>query len=578
MKLIGKRSILTVFLSLFSIVIVTAQSNQCATLLDDALVALEGNCNSLGRNQACYGYNQVSASFSTEVSEDFFIQPADTADVADLETIRTASFNVSNSTWGIALMKIQANLPNTLPGQAVTFVLMGDMEVESAVAPETVFNPSDGVEITITSPNGANIRSGAGLNFNVIGGVLPNETLVTDGISEDGEWYRVAVDERVAWINQVVFDTSIAGLSGLPILTDDLETPMQAFYLRTGIGQSDCVEAPDDLLLVQGPENIEVTITANGADIRIGSTVGLRTVIRDGEPFLEVIAFSGEINFMGQILRPGQHSFACLGDESDLGLDGTSNDLTVTCDASPPETLEEFGDDWCVLEDLPSSLLSYEIDILCPGETPIPVINESVPSDATASNLEGVDCSTMSLVSPLTPVNSGNHAFSWNPAQGDNIRYQLVFWDFAGNEVESFFTVDTSYNVNLGAETSTGGEFSWEVRAYQNNEYACVTFRSPQLTRTGELNPPIVEVVPSPVFSASRSVCGIKTVDYETTVTWANAPAPVTISWTDTTFASNSAGSAAESGSLVITTSYPLAMFQSITITSGGQTIDLGGC
>lgn len=573
-----QRSLWSVLLSLLTIVIVSAQTNECSVFLDEALSALEDNCDGTGRNEACYGYNQISASFISEVSEDFFTQPSDKSDIAEIASINTAPFNANNSTWGVALMNIQANLPNTLPGQSVTFILMGDMEVENAVDPENVFNPSEGVEITITSPAGANVRSGAGLNFNVIGGIQPDETLLTDGVSEDGAWYRVAFDERVAWINEVVFDTTASELADLPTLSDDLRTPMQAFYLRTGIGQTDCAEAPDDLLIVQGPENIEVNITANGADIRIGSTIGLRTVEIDGELFLELIVFAGEVEFMGQTLRAGQHSYACLGEEGDLGLDGEENDLIVTCDPTPPETVEDFGEDWCVLERLPGNLLNYDIEILCPGETPVVVTNTS-RGGATSSNVAGVDCSTMSLISPLGPVNSGNHTFSWTPAQGNNITYQLVFWDFAGNEVESFYTTDTSYNVNLGLDTSTGGQFSWEVRAYQNGAYACVTFRSPQLTRTGELNPVVTSPGAAPVFTASRGPCFSNGSTYETTVSWQNAPStPVTIDWTDDLGSPGSASSGATSGSANIQTSYYFYTFQTMTVTAGGQTIDLGAC
>lgn len=579
MRAFGQRSLWSILLTLLSVVIVSAQANQCSIFLDEALSALEDNCDGTGRNEACYGYNQISASFISDVSDDFFTQPSDKSAIAELASINTAPFNANNSTWGVALMNIQANLPNTLPGQSVTFILMGDMEVENAVDPENAFNPSDGVEIAITSPAGANIRSGAGLNFNVIGGVRPEETLLTDGISEDGAWYRVAYDDRVAWINEVVFDTTTEGLADLPTLTDDLQTPMQAFYLRTGIGQTDCTEAPDDLLIVQGPEDIEVNITANGADIRIGSTVGLRTIEIDGELFLEVIAISGEIEFMGQILRPGQRSLACLGESDSRGLDGEDNDLTVTCEPTPPETAENFGEDWCVLERLPTNLLNYDIEILCPGETPAVVTNTNRGGGATSSNVATVDCSTMSLISPLSPVNSGNHTFSWTPAQGDNITYQLVFWDFAGNEVESFYTSETLYNINLGLDTSTGGEFSWEVRAYQNGTYACVTFRSPQLTRTGELNPVVTSPGADPVFTASRGACFDNGSTYETTVSWANAPStPVTIDWEDDAGLPGSTSSGAISGSANIQTGYYFYTFTYIDVTAGGQTISLGGC
>ncbi|MGJ3241319.1 MAG: hypothetical protein ACFE0Q_21610 [Anaerolineae bacterium] len=562
----------TIGFSVLSVSLIAAQVNACAALLEDALLAVEDNCDEAGRNEACYGFNQVSASFASEVSDDFFTQPRDLTPINILETIRTAPLSVDTNTWGVALMNIQANLPNTLPGQNVTFILMGDVEVENAVEPENAFSPDDGVEIVITSPAGANIRSGAGLNFNVIGGARPDETLLTDGVSPDGEWFRVAYNDRVAWINRTVIDDSTPELADLPTLTDDLVTPMQAFYLRTGVGRPECEEVPDDILMVQGPENIEVNITVNGADIRIGSTVGLRVIMVDGEPFLEVIAFAGEINFMGQRLFPGQRSLACLGEEDSRGQDGEANDLVVTCDPSPPEPVEDFGENWCVLEQLPANLLNYSIDILCPGEVPI-VNNPTTSTGATSSNVPTVNCSGFGLISPLTPVNSGTHTFSWNPVSGDNISYQLVFWNFEGQEVESFFTNETSYTLNLGSDTSTGGQFSWEVRAYQNGEYACVTFRSPTLTRTGELNP-------AGEFSASVTRCGDFTgLKYEADVVWSNAPElPVRVLWADIVGITGGQNFNSANGSTNIETSYYFYNFQFIEVISGDESFFFGGC
>ncbi len=49
---------------------------------------------------------------------------------------------------------------------------------------------------------------------------------------------------------------------------------MQAFYFRTSISGTQCTEAPNSLV-VQGPQDVAVDITANGADIRLGSTIAL---------------------------------------------------------------------------------------------------------------------------------------------------------------------------------------------------------------------------------------------------------------------------------------------------------------
>lgn len=573
MRWFTRNSIWGLILSLLTVFVVTAQANNCSALLEEALFAIEDNCDATGRNEACYGYNQVSASFIDEVGGDFFTQPSDISDIAKLETIRTAGLNLESGIWGVALMNIQANIPNTLPGQNVTFMLMGDVEVENAVDPETAFQASDGIEITVTASSGANIRSGAGLNFNVVGGARPDDILLADGISEDGDWFRVAYNDRVAWVNRIVFDDTIEGVEDLPVLGDGLQTPMQAFYLRTGIGQLECEEVPDNLLMVQGPENIEIDITANGADISIGSTLGLRIILIDGEPFLQAIAFAGEIDFMGVRLFPGQHSLACLGEEDSRGQDGNANDLVVVCDASPAEPLDNFGADWCVMEQLPANLLNYAINILCPGETPV-VTGNNAGAAATTSNIEGVDCSSLSLLSPLFPVNSGTHTFSWSGVAGDNIQYQLVFYNFEGIEAESFWTANTSYSLNLGQDTSTGGTFSWEVRAYQGDSYACVSFRSQALTRTGELNPAST----GSGFTASHSTC-LASSTWDTIVFWDNAPqTPVTITWQDTFGVSGSASIGTMSGSKAISTSYFVYTFSFINVTSGGQTINLGAC
>jgi hypothetical protein len=239
---------------LLSVALVMAQTN-CPELVSQALEAVDANCNAAGRNEACYGYDQVEASFLVDVADDFFSQVAAISPVADIETIRTAPLNTETGVWGVAVMNIQADLPNTIPGQSVTFVLLGDVEVENAVAPDEAFVPSEGMEVTVNIPSGANVRSGPGTNFNVVGGLQNGQTVLADGLSEDGQWLRVAYRERPAWLSLSVVVEN-AALAELPTLTAELQTPMQAFYLRTGIGEPECEEAPDNGLLVQGPENI----------------------------------------------------------------------------------------------------------------------------------------------------------------------------------------------------------------------------------------------------------------------------------------------------------------------------------
>src|SRR5688572_7788993 len=135
MKAVLSKGIFALLSGLLSLAIVIAQAETCPELVSQALLAVDEACATTGRNEACYGYDQVEASFLTSVADDFFASPADISPIAEIETIRTAPLNTATGVWGVAIMNLQADLPNTIPGQSVTFVLLGDVEVENAVSP-----------------------------------------------------------------------------------------------------------------------------------------------------------------------------------------------------------------------------------------------------------------------------------------------------------------------------------------------------------------------------------------------------------------------------------------------------------
>jgi len=52
---------------------------------------------------------------------------------------------------------------------------------------------------------------------------------------------------------------------------------MQAFYIRSGVGEASCVDAPESGVLIQTPEGVQsVHFRINGVDVEIGSTVMLQ--------------------------------------------------------------------------------------------------------------------------------------------------------------------------------------------------------------------------------------------------------------------------------------------------------------
>lgn len=377
--------------SLTSIGLLLAQG-ACPTIVQQALLSMGENCDDLGRNSACYGYNLVSAEFTEAVEDGFFSQPSDVSSLGILETIRTSEMNETTEQWGVAVMSLQANIPNSIPGQSVKFVLLGDVEVESAVEPDSVFQSVDAISVTMASS--ANIRSGASLTFNVIGGIDAGDSLSVDGQSADGNWYRTVIGSRIGWVfaNLIEADDS---LQSLPVIDGTQRTLMQSFYLRTGFGAPSCEEAPEDTLMIQGPDGIEIDLTVNGADIRVGSTIALR-ILPPGD-LMEITVIDGKVIVPGAgpngedlIVYENHRTTACLTEPDDRGVDGNENDRVVGCDDtswSEPEFVPDspLGEAFCILEDVPENLLNYPVDLDCPSDDPIEPTSTNIPESSSNS-------------------------------------------------------------------------------------------------------------------------------------------------------------------------------------------------
>jgi hypothetical protein len=173
----------------------------CPEIVQTALDSADQFCAEMGRNQACYGHVALTAELQADAEDATFEKAGDIVSVALVESLRLNPLDETTGAWGVALMNLQANLPDTLPGQNVTFLLFGDVEITNAVSPDE---------------------------------------------------------------------------------STDLQ-PMQVFYLRTGIGDSACEEAPESGLLVQTPEGTgSIVFNVNGVDVEMGSTVFFQADVEEG--------------------------------------------------------------------------------------------------------------------------------------------------------------------------------------------------------------------------------------------------------------------------------------------------------
>jgi hypothetical protein len=173
-----------------------AQAEACPDLVQEALDAAESLCSPTARNEACYGNVQIDAELNDSALA--FADQGDIIPLSSIDSMKLAGLDLEDGTWGVLLMRVQADIPDSVPGQNVTFLLFGESEIESL---------------------------------------------------------------------------------------SDADTPMRAVYFKSGVGSTDCVDAPDGLL-VQTPDGVEeVSFNINGAEVTLGSTAFFQTRLNDeGKP------------------------------------------------------------------------------------------------------------------------------------------------------------------------------------------------------------------------------------------------------------------------------------------------------
>lgn len=105
--------------------------DNCQVLINTALQASEQGCTRMGPNQVCYGNTTLKASLAPGAAGRF----QERGDIVNAETLlnlNASSLNPTDNEWGIAIFKLLANLPRTLPGQNVTFLVFGNTALTNA--------------------------------------------------------------------------------------------------------------------------------------------------------------------------------------------------------------------------------------------------------------------------------------------------------------------------------------------------------------------------------------------------------------------------------------------------------------
>jgi uncharacterized membrane protein YgcG len=252
---------------------VLAQSNTCPVLVQSALQEAQTACSGLVRNQACYGHVLLKATPNNQVKQFQFAKAGDMADVTAIRSLKLSPFDMTNDQWGLAMMQLQADIPNSLQ-QNVTLLLFGDVAITNQV--EASPNTSDATLLV-----NANVRVAPSLTAPLLTGLSKGKTVTLDGRSPDGQWLRVRVpqvEQVVGWVRSDLTNPA-QDITKLDVIDPaDIKPrlqPMQAFYLTTGSDdQPACNEIPRSGLLVQTPEGVgKISLWINEVKVRVGSTI-----------------------------------------------------------------------------------------------------------------------------------------------------------------------------------------------------------------------------------------------------------------------------------------------------------------
>jgi uncharacterized protein YraI len=324
----------------------------CPAAVQQAIESATTACSALTRNTACYGNNRVIATdFEGESINDFDL-PGSIIDLFNLGGLATFPFDAEANTWGVALLAIQADLPDTLPGQNVTLVVFGDVSLENEVTPGQIVTPQS---ITGTSTSNPNLRLGPGTNFAIVGSLSAGDKVNIIGRSEANDWLQLLIDNEVRWVAER-FITITEDLLTLPVADTSANPqlysqPLQAFRIRSTPRGSQCEEVPNDGVVVQAPTDTKVNFLVNGIEMTVGSTALLRPGATDDSLEIETLAGSIGLKSGGveTVVQPG------------YGVDATAGNA--------PGTVEQYT--YEEVRSLPLALLPEEVNAPPPEGTEI---------------------------------------------------------------------------------------------------------------------------------------------------------------------------------------------------------------
>lgn len=111
--------------------IAEAQQIKCEEVVKRALQQIKDKCANMPRNMVCYANGNASLETVSTATKTVFQSPGDMVALSAMKRINLAPYDEKTGTWGLVMLRVQASFPDSQPGQFVSMMLMGDVQIDN---------------------------------------------------------------------------------------------------------------------------------------------------------------------------------------------------------------------------------------------------------------------------------------------------------------------------------------------------------------------------------------------------------------------------------------------------------------
>ncbi|MCY4019149.1 MAG: LysM domain-containing protein [Chloroflexi bacterium] len=505
-----------------------AQEAVCKEIVAGALLDLSERCADLDRNSLCYGHSQVDASFAGDSTSADFDTPGARASLAQLTRLQTSALDVERGHWGLAIMNLQANLPQSRPGSGVIMLLAGDATLDHEVdlsEIDEIREPLSTVALESTTR-----FSQAAKIAEELGQLQKDEIALVDARTSAGEWLRLVNAGAISWVERDHL-APLQGMASLPVVDAADPFALQALSFSSAREITDC-DAAQPMLAIQTPDRSGVNLTVNDVDIHLQSLVSFQQVHRNalsmtvhrgaattafgntvlagntvvgilastGSGKTAILDWSGALPVSdaelarGQRLQEALNGLARANGWAEHATEMSVGDLIHV--VAGGDTLfalarrydVSVADIVAVNDGLSPSRLSVGTELLIPNPgSGFGGLGSAKPEEpsapiAAAPKTAPPDCSGLRLTSPLETAPGGISPYYWDGIAAAT-GYQVKVYDHGtGSLVGSFQTSADQTSISFSAgQLGVGGALQWEVIALAEGRPICSTGESAPL-------------------------------------------------------------------------------------------------